>query len=40
MKINNRMKINDIINKLKNDYHGHYWNERLIDEETTRDKVL
>lgn len=34
------MKINDIINKLKNDYHGHYWNERLIDEETTRDKVL
>lgn len=34
------MKISDIIRKLKNDYHGHYWNHRYIDEETTRDKVL
>lgn len=34
------MKIKVIIHKLKNDYHGHYWNQRLIDEETTRDKIL
>lgn len=34
------MKIKDVINKLKFDYHGRYWNRKYIDEETTRDKVL